>query len=292
MSIQYAGGTRVNTTFTDAGTRASLVSNLNTQLKNAGWSVISGDGTGDVLMKTAVTADGLSCRLRLLDPGSGNCAQFTLKNNAGTKTSQIHYLLPASAGWRIVANKFNFFMFRSGATQRNASRGVLYGGTIWVPSYLVTYLGTDLDVGFIGGNGDSDTTQVNGHWRTTLTYYSQTQWGSSLWLSNMINYGTGNAATPRIITATQGQFSTSWVPTNWDGSDDNRMLIEPLIYWSADTSSSSRPKLKGQLFDAVVMAGQYAGESLLSFDGHSWISITDQADVVSEGWSTLLVAVS
>ena len=122
MSIQYAGGTRINYTFTDAGTRLDLVNKLNAQLKLAGWSVISGDGTADVLMKTAVNPDGLSCRLRLYDPAANNCAQFTLKNNAGTLTSQIHYLLPGSWQWRIVANQYWFAMFRTTAANRNASR--------------------------------------------------------------------------------------------------------------------------------------------------------------------------
>lgn len=294
MALQYAGGTRINFTFTDAGTRASLVSNLETQLAAAGWSTISGGGTGDVLMKSAVTPDGLSIRVRLLDPGSGNCAQFTILNNAGTLTSQIYFLLPGSFDWRIVANKYQFFMFRRGAAQRVASRAVLAAGTLWVPSFVLSTMGSDLDAGWAMGNGVTDTTTAAQTWRNMLGWNSggtNTFRMSSLWTSFMLNYTVQNSEMPRFKLPVRGHTAGTTFPiSQWQ--DDSYFQEEAVIGWSPDsTTTTIAGKWKGQLYDALVLAARVDGESTITFDGHTWIAITDQADLSTEGWGTLFIAV-
>lgn len=290
MALQYAGGTRVNYTFTDANTRADLVAKLETQLGTAGWSTISGGGSSDVLMKSAVDANGLSIRLRLYDPGSGNCAQFTIKNNAGTLTSQIFYLLPGSFDWRIVANKYSFYMFRRGAAQRVASRAVLAAGTLWVPSWVLTGMGSDLDAGWVMGNGASDTTTAANSWRNTLSNFTTTNSFrmSSLWTSYMNNYTVQNDTMPRFVLF---QAVITVALTKWQ--DGSYPQVEAIIGWSADSSTTSVPcALKGQLYDGMLLTSlQAAGESTITFDGHTWIAITDQCDVFAQGSGTLYIAV-
>jgi hypothetical protein len=288
MAIQYAGGTRVNYTFTDAGTRADLVSKLETKLGTAGWSTISGGGSSDVLMKSAVTPDGLSIRLRLYDPGSGNCAQFTIKNNAGTLTSQIHYLLPGSVEWRIIANKYWFLMFRTGAAARVAARGYLAGGTIWVPSFVLTQMGSDLDCGFLLAHGVSDSDATIGvSWRNWLL---DTRRASSLYTSFMIDVSAdGVPAQPYLMAPSVNINSTANIGVAWQGGDRHQM--EALIAWAPGSTSTSSPTIKGQLFDAIVLSGKATGESTITFDGHTWIAVTDQCDYNIRGAGSLYVAV-
>ncbi len=291
MAIQYAGGSRVNYTFTDAGMRADLVSKLETQLGNAGWSTISGAGTGDVLMKSAVTADGLSMRLRLYDPGSGNCAQFTMKNNAGDKTSQIFYLLPYSGLWRIVANKYSFAMFKSGAALRKTARAALFGGTIWVPDFVLDVMAGDLDCGYMMGTGSSDTdTTVTSSWRSQISVQSSTR-GSCLFRSFMLDHASGatDAGVALLVCPNLTVNQTLCVSYEWEGG--RRSETEPIVGWSPDSSASTRAKKKGLLWDAMIESGLADGETTITFDGHTFIAITDQCDANVQGVGTLYMAI-
>src|SRR6266496_4861398 len=133
MSIQYSGGTLINRTFTPT-TRADWVNNVTQALSDAGWTTISGiPGSGsDVKLESAANNNGAKIRFRFLDPGSGNCAQVTMKNVAETLTSQIIYCLPAAGNgqWRIIANKFHFFAFATG-NNATAQRATVMGGTAY-----------------------------------------------------------------------------------------------------------------------------------------------------------------
>ena len=84
MSVQYAGGTNVNTTFTcTVGTRREIVDGLVAALTTAGWSMVSGGGTGTVVMRSATTPTASNViDVRIHDPGSGNCAQIRMQNAA------------------------------------------------------------------------------------------------------------------------------------------------------------------------------------------------------------------
>src|SRR4051812_47184678 len=98
MAIQYSG-TNYNSTFTcTTGTRQEIVTGLQTALTAAGWTVISGSGTGNVLMESATTPapQSLVMRVKLFDPGSGNCAQLVPRNQANTHAMSNYLpLLPA-----------------------------------------------------------------------------------------------------------------------------------------------------------------------------------------------------
>jgi hypothetical protein len=95
--IQYSAGTLINRTFSPA-TRQDWCNNVTQALTDAGWTTISGTpGSGtDVTMETAVPSNGTGIRCRVFEPGTGNCAQATIKNAAGTLTSNIGYALPAA----------------------------------------------------------------------------------------------------------------------------------------------------------------------------------------------------
>src|SRR5262245_28096465 len=135
MAIQYAGGTIVNSVLTQsAGTRAELAQWIRDQLVLAGWT---STGTATDYQITCVTSTGgnLNGRVVMYDPGSGSCARLKFSNVAATKvqTGDL-FLLPAtSKQWRIIANKYQFFVFAPGTS---AAREFACGGVLFLPSFL------------------------------------------------------------------------------------------------------------------------------------------------------------
>src|ERR1044071_8307017 len=151
MSTVFSGGTYVNTTFT-GDTKANIISNIQTQLTNAGWTVVSGGGTTNLLMQTALGADGYNQgRVRFKD-NSGSCVQVTLENVSGTKTQTLNTttggnLLPAAAKtFRILASKYRFECFTPGTS---LAREVVYAGILAIPT---PYVGVITEAIYMGSN--------------------------------------------------------------------------------------------------------------------------------------------
>lgn len=279
MAIQYAGGTIVNATFNSDGTRLQLVNQLNTALKTAGWSVISGDGTADVLMKTAVTPQGLSICFRLYDPGAGNCAQFTMRSQAGDKVSQIGYMLPTlNKQFRIIANKHQFFMFSTGADSgvNKIARTAFMGGTIWVPDFIQSTLG-NVEIGWMYLNGISDTDTANNHdnFRTVLSTQENCgySYATVLWNSTLTNYSNSYGG-PSLICPQWG-WAVGSVGVCW--KDGSGIVQDAVVGWS-DASNNGHPLMRGQLWDALVLWSPYTSESIIPWDGGSSLAVTDSCD--------------
>lgn len=279
MSIQYAGGTIVNTTFVSDGTRGNLISNLNTQLKNAGWTIVSGDGTGDVLVQSATTPAGLFIRFRLYDPGANNCAQITMKNNGtpAALTSSIAYVLPTNGKtFRIIANKYQFFMFSSGATYRKTNREIVMGGVPYMWDFNVAVLLSDFQCGWFVYNGESDTdVAAKSTWRDCLSFYtSSNKTASSLLMNNMLNYTTYNHASPAISLP---MFIEVYSNYGYRLLDNSTTINEAIIGWASGIANNTEIKFIGMLWDALVHGAVAAGESTISFDGRTYMAITDQS---------------
>jgi hypothetical protein len=77
-----------------------------------------------------------------------------------------------------------------------------------------------------------------------------------------------------------GDFSAA-VQQSGNQSSDNAYrwvsghlpIYECFLSWGS-TSVSAEAKLKGQLYDAVIINGFWTGESSVSLDGHTWMTIT------------------
>src|SRR3990172_11560382 len=136
MAFQYAGGTNVNTTFA-ADTRTLIADNIRTHLLTAGWTSISG-ASGDWILQSALTPQNLQCRVRLYDSGGGNCGRVQFRN-VGATLLGIDLFLLASAGYvyRIIANKYQFFVLRAGST---AAREFVCGGVPYLEPFLDTVI--------------------------------------------------------------------------------------------------------------------------------------------------------
>lgn len=285
MAIQYSGGTIINTTFTSDGTRRNLVDNLAAALASAGWSYISGSGTGDVLMQSATTPQGLYIRFRIFDPGTGNCAQITMKDVSGTLTSAIGYMLPTSGKqFRIVANKYQFFFFSTGSDNRSTAREIALGGTLWVPDFVFADLSPAFDLGWFGYTGVSDTTTtaINSFRLAPSMYY-----GSTIYKTQLVNH-TNGIPLPGLVTLS-GTGNASY-PYRWQ--TDALPTFEALMTFSSTGATNGEQKIVGAIWDAIQVAGPFVGESTITLDDRTWLAITDSnALTLNAGKSTLFVVV-
>jgi hypothetical protein len=296
MSLQYSLGTYVNTTFTPT-LRSDMVFNITTQLSNAGWSGTA--GSGDVTMTSAAGNQGQQVQFRIFDPGSGNCAQCQIKHPSGSPASQIVWLFP-SGTWRIVATKFHFFAFLSGATNRASPRGFISAGVLYVPSFIGISAGNTS--AWFYGNGTSDTdATTHCSWRMSLMPYEGTVTSgrfSGLWISTLMEASSmssqlGGAS---ILPWQGGYRQNGNLLSGYRWEDGTQLAYEPLLCWGTAGSINSESRIKGQFYDSVLVSGSWASEATISLDGHSWIALTDAVgstgSVEAADYATLFLAVS
>lgn len=296
MAIQYPGGTIVNTTFTGA-TKNNIVTNLQTQLNNAGWTTISGGGTGDVILESATTPTASNnIRVRLRDSAATNCAVINMQNAAATQVSQNCFLLPAAAKtFRVIANKYQFFCFTPGTS---AAREFLGCGVPWIPSFLHGVVTGEL--GWINGNASSDTsTTVLVSLRTALETHGGTVGSNSAsYFSGLVNGSMVNISTlglnglgsMRLVIPYSAAVQAFAYGFRWH--DDSLMISDPLIAWGLTSGTSDEAKIRGQLWGAMVVSDAFAGDTALSsVDGHDWWAITNaNAGTTGSAKGTLFLA--
>jgi hypothetical protein len=301
MSIQHPGGTIVSSTFTGA-LKQDIVAALETHLTAAGWSVVSGSGSTDVLMQSASTPTAAnSIRVRLRSTNLTNCACVNMQNAAGTKVSQNHYLLPAAAKtFRVLANKYQWFCFVPGTS---VAREYVAMGVPYTPSFLHGVLTGDL--GWIQGNADADaSTTTLGSFRTRLHSLASgnANGGSNCGgLANNSLMGTTASAfdnhttycgTVKLIIPYPGALNAS-PATAYRWHDNSLHLSDPLIAWGL-TAPGDEAKIRGQLWGAMIASDTFAGDTVLtSVDGHDWLAVTNSnAGGGADARGTLFVAIT
>jgi len=297
-SIPYSGGTINNSTFTGTN-RQLVVTGLQDALINAGWEVISGEDSADVLMKSAVTPTSASnsIRMRLLDPGSGNCAQVTMKNDAGDRTSQIFYLLPAALKtFRVIACRYNFFITTAGTS---ASREFLCGGTLYIPTFLEGVINGDL--GFIWGNAVSDTDTVVQSSPRTVLCQSTSAGASNFRASGLVNGSLSDQTSRAGGIAGNMQFiarlatNTSQIAYGYRWHDDSLHTSEAMLAWGL-TSGADESKVRGIVHNCMILSETWAGDdtTISSYDTHAWYAITNNNSGSAAAYAkgTLLAAIT
>lgn len=291
MAIQYSGGTLVNATFSPT-TRQHIVDNITTNLQTAGWSAISGTpgSSGDVTMESAATPAGAKIRFRFLEPGSGNCAQVTMKHSSGTPTSQIAYCLPSNT-WRIVADQYQFFAFMTGGSNATAARSQVLGGVLYTPSFVSVSSGDAVAWMQFVGTSDADTTATRVSFRRMLR-----GGGSSSAAPNSNMFGSTLVETTSSqngglgMVVLQGGYVAGSSFYRWE--DTTLLLYEPLVGWATGSAIGNEGRIKGQLWDAIVVSGAWTSETTVTFDGHSFLAITDSAPSANNADQTLFVAIT
>jgi hypothetical protein len=279
VSIQYAGGTIVNTLWTaTTGTRTELADQIATQLVAAGWS--STGASGDHTLTSATTPAGFLCRVRSYDSGAGNCARLKMSDSGGVHTqSGDLFLLPAAAKqWRIICNQYQFWVYVPGTGN---AREFAAGGVLYIPSFVTQQ--TEL-WGVSNSQSDTDAT-ARVSLRTQLTCVGNT--GTSVNVPNQYMLS-GAVATEESnagsVSTRNGDFqlvgaaslngtgnSTATTSINaWSTGDF--LVSDALVAWGASTTA--QPKIHGQLWDAFLTTGAFSTDQSITFDGHSWLAIT------------------
>ncbi len=284
MAIQYSG-TNINNTFVNTvGTRLEIVTGLSTALVAAGWTIISGSGTGNQLLECTTTPSpqSLVCRVQLYDPGSGNCAQIKFRNQANTKSqTNFHPLFAqASKTWRVIANPYQFFIFSSASS--SIGREFVGGGVPYLPSFLQ---GVITECIWSMGNGRSDTdTFCSTTFRNNLITSTPSS-QPNLWMDVNLNawenfntyVNTAYTGWPQLL-AQQGAQWTQVAGTNlyapYKWHDDSLMVYEPLISWGM-IGYSDESKIRGQLWDAAIVSDSFGADQTTSFDTHNWWVLTN-----------------
>jgi hypothetical protein len=278
MSIQLTGVLPIDFTFTSAGTRAELVSNFQTQLVAAGWTVISGGGSGDVVLESAVTPQGIKIRVEALDPGSGNCAQFKIKDDASLVGPTTMFLLPVNGSvFRLWANKYQFFYFLTG-TDMTKQRAFVCGGVPWIPFFIQDLL-TNPYAGWLHGNGtsDGDTHGLSATFRKVFTANVVTNY-SALW--NGAALGNTNLANKFGLIV---QYGLTSLDDMWE--DGTFTLFEPILIWEGALGTVRH----GQMWDAALTSKPLDSEIRRAFGGQTWRNITHQNTSPGRGCLMLVV---
>jgi hypothetical protein len=275
MATQFSGGTYVNQTFT-GDTIANIISNLQSNLTSAGWSVISGGGTTNVLMESATQTNVTNpVRVRLKTTGA-NCAGVTIENHAGTLAGVIGtgamqggMLLPAvSKTFRVIATRYHFLALAPGST---AARDFVMAGMPYVDPALAGVA----DIGYMMSNcqSDSSTTgyasfrssaSMNGAPGSYTLLYNASLWS---------NYSTGNGSVETLIT-TIGPGASSTAARHYRWANDDLLTSDVLLSWGL-TSYTDEGKIRGQALDMIYISDAIAMDTTMTYNGHTWYNLTN-----------------
>jgi hypothetical protein len=267
MSIQVSGTDPLDQTFVSDGTRAQLVSQFQTVLDAAGWSVVSGGGSSDVIMESATTPQGLKIRMEAIDPGTGNCAQFKIRDSGIVVGTQTLFMKPVnSAAFRIWADKYQFFYFLSGG-DTSAQRCFICGGTPWIPDFLMDNMAFPYG-GWIHGNGatDTDTRGILNSLRNKFLI-SQLVDYSAIWNGAAFGSGSTTGVFGLVVQTGITNFDDLW-------EDGTFTMFEPIICWQS--GSFTQPVRHGQLWDAVLTSKPLDSEVKRVIAGKTWRNVTHQ----------------
>ena len=283
MSLRFSGGPYVNTTFTTTvGTRLEIVSGVVSALTSAGWSTVSST-TGDYTMQTATTPEGLSMKVRIYDPGSGNCARVQIKSPDNFWTSQDSWLAPAAGRvFNIIACPYQCFVWTSTPPSQTSNNygTFLAWGVPALPSWLV---GVTKQCGWIKGNSNGDSGGWVGSWRNELSgwngdYYSHWSAFRNLeWIDrNPANDYYRSCDMTLVMHASgfrgpAGNGVSGYPGLRW--VDNTLMLSDPLIGWGM-SQTNDECLIQGQLWDCAIAGDAFTVDTAVTIGSHNGITMT------------------
>ena len=257
-------------------------------LVTVGWTQV-GSVSGGYVLQSVVTAHGLQCWITI---ASNVVVEIFLSQVGGAGAGVIHYLLPAPEPYRynIHAGIHQFFVFVPGVT---AARTYCGGGTPFVPppalpkSILIWSQGN--------GNSAADTT-TRRSFRTTSdasdfsnAYQNTDGVVAQRWSNPAGSVGNGNQRL-FVPTAVRGATQFTGAHENsgfcWGKGDPASVVgaateregvsikVPPIIGWGL-TGIGDYPRMKGELYDAMLETRAYPAGARCEFDGREWLCLTD-----------------
>jgi len=239
-------------------TRAAWVTNMINALLAAGWTQISGSGT-DRVLGSGTTPDNLRYKVRIWDPGSGNCARVGLRNWNGTllDDSNAAYCYPGGLTWKVVASAYQFFAWVPGSTAGRTFVMATAPKLEPALNYNIT------DAALLASNDQGDTSTA---YRNTLrtNTYCDSRVGIILNNDALFNFVQNNTRnlTLNVPAGSNGNFR-EWI----DGSRD---VLEARVRFHP----TALAKWLGYLWDAMLVYAVMAPDQTVTWDGRTWISLT------------------
>lgn len=268
MAIEYAGGFIINATGTSA-TLTDMADWIKSHLVQAGWSVASGS-SGDWLVQTATTPApaSMNVRMRIWDPGgANNCTRLALNSTDGLvvlDTDRPMYVLPDGSTYRIIANKYQFFLMKD--LDSSEARRFVAGGVPFVPDFLTADL-TDTAWLICDSQSDTDLSK-DASFRTGMETIS----GNRQMIVN--GNGVGDAGTtgqnyrPELVVM-HGAISTSTHPFKWFNAD--WAVYEPIIQYNYTDVGLAQ----GPLWDSFISTqDDMPLDTEFAFDSRTFHAIT------------------
>lgn len=288
MAIIYSGGTIVDNSTFRIDTLAHCCADLETYLVTAGWSVISGTGTSDVMFECAATPLGNKHRLRVSAGSSSNVA-FRMYDTSGSPmgTQALDNVVNATP-FRIIAHKHGFHLFLPGSSSVPGS--YVACETLSVPSFVDPYPDNSC---YLGINRNQTGGAFGGSFRSKLWWdrinssvqvcYNNTSW------ERFNQTGGWDENSPQLVIPHGNKKDD--VSYRW--STQTCLISEPLVAWALTYSTGFiEPKIRGQMYNACVVSDEIAADQTFSMDGHNWLSITDSNTGVSGFRGSLCVALN
>jgi len=284
MAFQFAGGTYVRTSFVPA-TRQDIVESIRTHLNTAGWTDVSG-GVGDRKLDCVTTPQALDCRIRVYDPGSGNCARVKFMTQDEVRQGIDLFLIP-DATFTIIANKYQFFVYAPGLV---TPRHFICGGVPFLEDFLD---GVTTEAIWCHGDAQNDGgSAAGGNFRLRAGVKGQAwSWqtrNTSAWGGTQD--GIGSQRLEVTIRGNDNSGSVCEGPTLWH--NDWPYKIPARIAWGLE-SESIEAKVQGQLWNAAVIHKDYPMDRLATWEedsvSYDWINLTN-SNVLDYGRPSLWVA--
>jgi hypothetical protein len=239
-------------------TRADWVNNMISALLAAGWTQISGSGT-DRVLGSGTTPDNLKYKVRIWDPGSGNCARVGLRNWNETLLSDNNaaFCYPGGLTWKVVASAYQFFAWVPGSTAGRTFVMATAPKLEPAVNYNIT------EAAFFASNDQGDTSTASSATLRTNSYCTSRV---GIILNATALFGGFVDLTRNLMlytpAGTFGDFR-EWI----DGSRD---VLEARVRFHPSVS----PKWLGYLWDAMLLYTSMSPDQTVTWDGRTWISLT------------------
>lgn len=281
IAATYAGGANVSTTFVTSA-KQDVASGIEDALNTAGWITVSGHHSIPTVLQSAMSPGNQQLRMRVNLYASTNCLGVTVQNVSGGKagtqdTSHGGFLLPGtSKTWRIIANKYQAFVFVPGS---NNAREYVGFGVPNLPSFLQAGQASPIyEAIWLNGNAETDSdTTARGSFRSSLGWNGSSI-GNCTFITNgsiweMTGSNQGGIGTFTLINM-NGNIFQGTNATWYRWHDSSAMLIDPILMWGL-TSNSDEGMGRGQLWDCFISNEAYSIDTTLSSIGsHNWWNLT------------------
>lgn len=294
MSIAYSGAHVSQNFLLTIGTLADLVDELHTRLTGVGgWTAVSG-ASGDWIIESGTTPEGLQCRCRLFVPGGAVSAQVQFRNLDASKLGATHYLeANLTYTYWLFACPYQFFFLAAG---KATTPGTFVAGG--VPKLEAPFLSPAdyglgrYDVIWSQGNTNTDDRALlknsfrnAGHARDTgqaWNLVNNDSWTSTIGAGGI----TEGQGCQRLITIAPAFTIPYFGPDAgagygrvlWDdGTTEGKPMVVPArICWHPVDYQGFAP-VQGLLWDAVVGTADFPDlQALTNFDGlKDWMNICD-----------------